>query len=161
MSKPRQPPVSRPQARRGEQEISRKAVADYRLLFQRNLAGLYRSTASGKILECNEAFARILGYQSPEEAMAQPATVFYREPAAREEMLARLRASGSLKNFEERLSRKDGTEVWVLETVSLMEGDREHPEVDVAAAQHDLLAGRGVDGARPHRHHGLQQGQHV
>ena len=70
MFKPGRPPISRPQARRAEQEISRKAVADYRLLFQRNLAGLYRSTASGKILECNEAFARILGYESPEEAMA-------------------------------------------------------------------------------------------
>jgi two-component system, cell cycle sensor histidine kinase and response regulator CckA len=129
MFKPGRPPVSRPQARRAKQEISRKAVADYRLLFQRNLAGLCRSTASGKILECNEAFARILGYESPEEAMAQPATMFYMEPEAREGMLARLRISGSLKNFEERLRRKDGTEVWVLETVSLVEGDREHPEV--------------------------------
>src|SRR6266568_6902753 len=88
MSKPRRPPVSRPQARRAEQKDSRKAVADYRLLFQRNLAGLCRSTTTGKILECNDAFARILGYESPEEAMTQPATMFYMEPEAREGMLA-------------------------------------------------------------------------
>src|SRR5438270_334137 len=103
MSKPGRPPVSRPQTSRAQQETSRKAIADYRLLFQRNLAGLYRSTAAGKILECNESFARILGYESPEEAMAHPATVFYLESDAREELLARLRVSGSLSNFEERL----------------------------------------------------------
>jgi PAS domain S-box-containing protein len=59
--------------------------------------------------------------------MAQPATVFYLESDAREELLARLRVSGSLSNFEERLRRKDGGEVWVLETVSLVEGDRGEP----------------------------------
>src|ERR1700736_669242 len=129
MVKSGRPPVSRPRAGRGQQETSRKTVADHRLLFQRNLAGLCRSSTTGKILECNEAFARILGYESPEEAMAQPATMFYMEPEAREGMLARLRVSGSLTNFEQRLRRKDGTEVWVLVTVSLVEGDREHPEV--------------------------------
>ena len=60
--------------------------------------------------------------------MAHPATVFYLESDAREELLARLRVSGSLSNFEERLRRKDGSEVWVLETVSLVEGDRGEPE---------------------------------
>jgi two-component system, cell cycle sensor histidine kinase and response regulator CckA len=142
VSKPGRPSISRPRASRAQRETSRRTIADYRLLFQRNLAGLYRSTASGKILECNEAFARILGYESPEETTAQPATVFYREPVAREAMLARLRVSGSLKNFEERLRRKDGSEVWVLETVSLVEGNSEHPEVlegtliDISAQKH-------------------------
>ena len=32
---------------------------------------------------------------------------------------------------------------------------RQKAEIDIAAAQDDLLARRGRDGARPHRHHGL------
>jgi two-component system cell cycle sensor histidine kinase/response regulator CckA len=74
--------------------------------------------------------------------MAQPATVFYLESDAREELLARLRVSGSLSNFEERLRRKDGSEVWVLETVSLVEGDRGEPEflegtlIDISTQKH-------------------------
>ncbi len=39
--------------------------------------------------------------------------------------------------------------------------DRQRREVDLAAAQHDLLARRRANRARPHRHHGLQQRQHV
>jgi PAS domain-containing protein len=34
----------------------------YRLLFERSLAGIYRSTLDGHILDVNDAFARIFGY---------------------------------------------------------------------------------------------------
>ena len=43
----------------------------YRLLFERNLAGVYRSTAGGRMLECNRAFAKMMGYASPAEVLAQ------------------------------------------------------------------------------------------
>src|SRR5262249_49450834 len=36
----------------------------YRLLFQRSLAGVYQSTIDGRLLDCNDAFARMLGYDS-------------------------------------------------------------------------------------------------
>ena len=41
----------------------------YRTLFERNLAGVYRSTLDGRILDCNESFARIFGYASREEVL--------------------------------------------------------------------------------------------
>ena len=34
----------------------------YRLLFERNLAGVYRVTVDGRLLDCNDACARIFGY---------------------------------------------------------------------------------------------------
>ncbi len=40
----------------------------YRLLFRRSLAGMYQSTLDGRLLECNEAFARIFGHATPEPA---------------------------------------------------------------------------------------------
>lgn len=42
----------------------------YRLLFERNLVGVYRCTPEGRILECNEAFARLFGYDSPGDLLS-------------------------------------------------------------------------------------------
>ncbi len=98
----------------------RESEERYRLLFERNLAGVYRSTVDGRLLECNRAFARMMGYGSPAEAMAQPAGAFHGLAAARQEFLARLRREGSLVNYESEGRRKDGTSVWLIENVSLI-----------------------------------------
>ena len=45
----------------------------YRLLFERSLAGVYRSTIDGRILDVNEACFRIFGYASREEHLAHNA----------------------------------------------------------------------------------------
>src|SRR6266511_2998055 len=44
----------------------------YRLLFEGNLAGVYRTTEDGRILDCNESFAQIFGYRSREEVLSLP-----------------------------------------------------------------------------------------
>jgi PAS domain S-box-containing protein len=92
----------------------------YRLLFERNLAGVYRSTADGRILECNRAFARMLGYASAAEAMAHPEWWLHDHPGAHEEFWERLRKEGSIANHEGQARRKDGTPVWVIQNVSLL-----------------------------------------
>ena len=63
----------RAESARAEAEL-RESEARYRLLFERNLAGVYRSTTDGRLLDCNDALAAIYGYGSREEALAQPAT---------------------------------------------------------------------------------------
>ncbi len=119
--------------KRMEGEI-RGSEERYRLLFERNLAGVYRSTASGRLLECNRAYARMMGYGSPAEAMAQPATAYYGTPGEREEFLARLRREGSLVNYENQARRKDGSLVWVVENVSLIQSDEEGEEIILGTA---------------------------
>ena len=52
--------------RRADQAL-RISESRYRTLFERNLAGVFRSTLEGRILDCNESFARMFGYESPEE----------------------------------------------------------------------------------------------
>jgi diguanylate cyclase len=42
----------------------------YRLLFERSLAGVYRLAPDGRILDCNDACLRILGYASREEYLS-------------------------------------------------------------------------------------------
>jgi PAS domain-containing protein len=51
--------------KRAEGEL-RESEKRYRLLFENNLAGVFRSTQDGRILDCNQAFARILGCDSHE-----------------------------------------------------------------------------------------------
>ncbi len=114
--------------KRMEAEI-RESEERYRLLFERNLAGVYRSTLDGRLLECNRAFAQMMGYASPAEAMAQPGLAFHASPEAREQFLERLRREGSLVNFENQARRKDGSLVWVVENVSLLHSEDEAEEV--------------------------------
>jgi diguanylate cyclase (GGDEF)-like protein/PAS domain S-box-containing protein len=94
----------------------------HRLLFQRNLAGLYRNTVDGRILECNDALAHILGFESREELMQQYAPALYYEPREREHFINTLRVQGAMTSNEICLRRKDGTPVWLLESVHLVGG---------------------------------------
>jgi two-component system sensor histidine kinase/response regulator len=115
--------------RKQAEEALHKSERRYRLLFERNLAGVYRTTWDGEFLDCNEAFARILGYESREELLGQKAWSVYLNPADRERCLALLQERGAVTNFEECLRRKDGSPVWVLENESLIESEDGGPPV--------------------------------
>ncbi len=116
-----------------EQSRAEQALAQserrYRLLFQRNLAGVYRSTTDGRLLECNEAFARMFGFDSSDEARRQTAEGFYAAPGEREAFLARLHREGSLTNLESKGKRRDGSPMWMLENVSLMKDEHTGEEI--------------------------------
>ncbi|HET7293463.1 MAG TPA: EAL domain-containing protein [Vicinamibacteria bacterium] len=101
----------------------RESEERYRLLFERNLAGVYRTSMDGRILDCNDACARVLGYDSREDLLRASAVDLYFEPAEREAALEAIRERGSLTNHETRLRRKDGRPVWVIENVTLVPGE--------------------------------------
>jgi PAS domain S-box-containing protein len=101
----------------------RDSEEKYRLLFERNLAGVYRATVDGRLLECNRAFAQMLGYGSPAEAMAQPSAAFHASEEGHEIFLERLRREGSLLNHEYQAPRRDGTPIWLIGNFSLLEGE--------------------------------------
>ena len=107
--------------RRQIEEALRVSERRYRALFERNLAGVYRSTIEGRLLDCNEAFARIFGYASREEVLRQAAWDFFVKPEDREAALAKLVERQSLTNYEICLKRKDGSLVWVLQNENLVE----------------------------------------
>ena len=100
--------------RHGAEETRRHSEQRYRLLFDRNLAGVFRSTRAGRMLDCNSAFARLLGYASPEAVLAVNAREFYADGADRERLLARLRPDEAVSNHEVRWRRTDGSVVAVL-----------------------------------------------
>ena len=96
----------------------------YRLLFERSLAGAYRtSLEDGRILDCNVSFCRMFGYESREEVIGNSVEIGYPNPADRAKFLDKLRTEKIVSNFEQRLRRKDGRIVWVLNSATLLTRD--------------------------------------
>jgi PAS domain S-box-containing protein len=101
------------------EESLRAAESRYRLLFERNMAGVLRNTVDGDVLEINDAFARILGFASRDELRVRKVRDWYYRPADREAMLTRLLTERGLTNYELCLRHKDGSPVWVLANIVL------------------------------------------
>jgi diguanylate cyclase (GGDEF)-like protein/PAS domain S-box-containing protein len=96
----------------------RSSEERYRQLFERNLAGVYRNTLDGKILDCNDACAGIFGYSSREELLSLDAHDFYFEPYERHELIERLARQGTQTNLDLCLRRRDGSSIWVSESAA-------------------------------------------
>jgi len=107
------------------EDALRASEARYRQLFERNLAGVFRSTVDGRLLDCNEAFARTLGYASRQEVLAQTTFDLYLDPQDHELAIARLTQEKFLTNCEFQLRRQDGTSVWALVNETLLEDEDE------------------------------------
>jgi PAS domain S-box-containing protein len=93
----------------------------YRNVVSRSLAGVYRTSLDGRILECNDALAHMLGYTNSEELLRKQAKELYGSIEEREHFLADLQREGKLINYELRLQHRNGREVYVLENVHLDE----------------------------------------
>ncbi len=108
-----------------ERQLGAKSLREsekrYRHLFERNLAGVVRSTASGETLECNLAAASIFGYDSVEDLLSAPITNLYETTGDRDEMMERLESEGSVANHQMRLRRKDGELIWAIVNSSVVE----------------------------------------
>lgn len=125
--------------RRRFDDALRSSEARYRSLFERNLAGVFRSSLDGRFLDCNEAFARIFGYDSPAELMGRQAQELYLGDRA--VFIERLKQAKTLVNLEECYKRRDGTPVWTLENVSLVE-----PESGTSGALLEIPDGPMIEG---------------
>jgi len=92
----------------------RRSEESLRALFDRNLAGMFRSRRDGRVLECNEAFVRLLGHPSREDVLAHNAKDFYVDAKDRERLLRLVRPGAVVTNEELQLRRADGTPLWGL-----------------------------------------------
>ncbi len=98
----------------------RKSEEDYRLLFEHSFAGIARLTLNGVLLECNEALAQMLGCHSPQDLVETEKSRFYFDLAERQKWLNELIERGSLRNYEVRMRRLDGSVVWTLINASVL-----------------------------------------
>jgi PAS domain S-box-containing protein len=92
------------------------------LLFNRNPAAIYQTTLDGTLQDCNEAFARLLGYASREDCLRRMDTGRHLSAVDRKPLLEHLANEGHLVDFESQVRRCDGQIVWVLENATLVPG---------------------------------------
>ncbi len=117
-----------------KQNSLRKAEEKYRGIFQNAVEGIYQTTGDGKVLNANPAIAKIMGYDSEQEAAASVSDLsdqVYVNPEDRREFIRILKTQGMVKNFETQFYRKDRTPIWVslsARTVCNAEGDVLHIE---------------------------------
>jgi len=99
-----------------------KSISEKRfhILFDRNIAGAFWTTVDGQILEVNEAFARMFGYDTREEMLAGSSWELHPSRADREAMLAALRENGSITLHPLRVKKRDGTFVDALVNIDLL-----------------------------------------
>ena len=95
----------------------RESEEKYRRLFEDSRDAIFLASPDGKILECNEAFCGLLGYTKGEATGLQAGEIFVK-PRHRLSLLQEIDKTGSVKDFELRLRRKDGTEADCLVTAS-------------------------------------------
>src|SRR6266404_4477790 len=124
--------------RRQAEQALRNSEGRNRLLFEKNLAGILRTTLDGRVLECNEAFAKMLGYDSSEEVASIEAQAFYCQPTDREATLGRLREQKFLTQQEICLRRKDGGPAWVLANMNLVDAEGEAGAATIIGTSFDI-----------------------
>jgi len=85
----------------------------YKVFFERNLAGIYRTRLDGEVLDCNDALAQIMGYDSREELIGENVEMLYKNLDDRKNNIEILRKKKFVKNRKIALKKKDGTIIWV------------------------------------------------
>jgi PAS domain S-box-containing protein len=117
----------------------------YRTMFARNPAGMSLTLEDGRILDCNDAFAHILGFERPADVLARNIGDFYAQPKEREQLLERVKAEGTAVNVELQFRRRDGQLIWILASVIRGSGS---PRSDFEATLIDITEQKAADELR-------------
>lgn len=123
----------------------RESEQRYRTMFERTPAGICLTLADGRIVDCNEAFARILGFERAADVLAANIGEFYAQPKEREQILERIEAVGTAVNVEHQFRRRDGRLIWVLVNVIRGSGP---PRADFETTLVDITEQKAADELR-------------
>ncbi len=99
-------------------EALRRAEQKYRSIFENATEGIFQTTPDGKYLSANPALARMYGYDSPEELLADLVDIsrqLYVESDRRRKFTLAMRNEGHIHDFESQIYRRDGTVIWISE----------------------------------------------
>jgi PAS domain S-box-containing protein len=113
--------------KRAEEKL-RESEQRYRTLFERNLAGVFRADAAGLLVEGNEAFLHMLGYEHIGELSALKLQSMCAAAGFVEPWCETLSKDGHLVNYEMRLLRKDGSTACLLANLVLLRDPSGKPD---------------------------------
>lgn len=102
-----------------ERKEAEKALRDseekYRSIFENAVEGMFQSTPEGQLITANPSMARIFGYASPEEMIAQVSNIglqLYANEKDRRAFQQLLKEHGIAGGFEAPFYRKNGSVLW-------------------------------------------------
>jgi diguanylate cyclase (GGDEF)-like protein/PAS domain S-box-containing protein len=100
-------------------EALREAEYRYRQIFEHASEGMFQSSREGRYLAANQALARMYGYGSPEQLIADLSDIQHRlyvDESRREAFIRLMEAEGKVTQFESEVLRRDGTRIWISES---------------------------------------------
>ena len=117
------------------QEQLQESEEKYRYFFNNAQVGLFWSRISdGKFLECNDTFAKLVGYDTREECVADYISLeHYMDLNTRNEMIEEIRINNEIKDFEIQVTKRDGTPFWasISVRINLKENRIEGAAIDI------------------------------
>jgi PAS domain S-box-containing protein len=140
--------------RKQAEEALQRSETKFRNIFENSQVGIYRTrTCDGLILNANQRFADLLGFDSPEEIIGlENTTGFNINPNDRQQFIEVLKRDGEVRSYEIQMRKRDGTPFWGLFSSYLnaaddyIEGvladisDRKQAEAALQASEAELRA---------------------
>ena len=105
--------------RKRAEETIREAEEKYRTLFEESIDAIYIRSLDGEIIDLNQAALDLFGF-TKEEAMRSDVADRYADPAERQRFEEEMAKSGSVRDFEGKRLKADGTEMDCLITANLL-----------------------------------------
>ena len=132
--------------RRRVLETVRETEEKYRSIYINSTEGIFQTVREGRFVSANPAFARILGYGSPAQMMAEITDIarhLYHRSEDRDALLSALEAVGAVCGFETPLRRRDGSAVWV--SVNIHHARNTQGEIILEGSIHDITERRAAE----------------
>jgi PAS domain S-box-containing protein len=116
--------------RQRAQEALRQAEAKYRSIFENAIEGIFQTTPEGRYLTANPMLAKIYGYSSTAELMANISDLgqqLYVAPHRRDEFVRLLQQHDTVAGFESQVYRQDGQVIWIAEQARIVRDENGKP----------------------------------
>lgn len=132
------------------EEILKKSEEKYRTIFENATEGIFQTSMHGRLLQANPALAKMFGFASPEEMIANITdlgTQLYVHFEDREHLRRLIAEHDLIENFEAECRTKDGRSIWISINIHAVRGQNgailyfEGTNIDITARkqmEHEL-----------------------
>src|SRR5579862_5932309 len=114
-------------AQKLQQDRLKEREATYRGIFENAVEGIYQSTPDGNYIEVNPSLARMYGYESPEQLLADVRDIqqeIYVDPSMRQQFKDEIEKAGVVRGLEYQVRRRDGKIIWISESARVVRDAR-------------------------------------
>jgi two-component system cell cycle sensor histidine kinase/response regulator CckA len=106
---------------RKKRELARESTDQLsHFIYEGNLAGIVHATVDGRILDCNQALVRMLGYTSVEELSGLRLPHIYYDPSEGDKLLREVSDAREVWEAEVCFRRRDDSRCWGLVNIRLL-----------------------------------------